>query len=895
MRTITLILLFTIPIFQSMGIEYEINARTISVHSENAERLFPLFSVSVNGETFFSDQLDPDFIEVSVKEFRHATGSICCEVRFKNLRNDTLEMSNFIPFGKNDDFVQITADGPPALARARLFRPGESPLNVTLPDNAWELGYTSIRHDEEISVCALARRTGAEDARKRRYKTLVYPGGTLSYTLYYETYRGPWQNGLVSMFRKKYLYDLEEFDNTLYEREDLAWIRSAYLIDLQFAWDQEYYDYPGDSSTIEEYLKSLKTFGNIDVYGIWPTWPRLGLDPRNQWDLYRDLPGGLKGLRELSTILSGQQTKLFIAYNPWDKSTREEDHLQGMASVLAATNADGVVLDTRGKSTAELQKTADSVKPGIVMYSEGMAVVKDMPGIISGRVHDAIYYQPVLNLNKLIRPDFAIFRVCQLADGYIHREVAVSFFNGYGTEINTFAPGRPEWKDDSYHFLGRTLKILRENSDAFTAFGYRPLIHSTTDSIWVNEWKTKNKRLFTILSFNPRGQSGGLFDILPRENTHLVDLWNHKEVRTEKKGDSLTVFLDIDPFPDKYTSTRREGRVACVAEFEEIIHYTHEHDSLFLRSGKGTHFLLWKGNPSYLKSPLELKVPDTAIKLYDCFRAYEGKVVIQRFDSNILIDEAIIVRREKIPILISAPETTSFRKKNVKHMKRVAGGPFRYYASGPNDFIPYPGNADSVVMQMKDFYIDTYPVTNEAYYEFISATAYMPEDTANYLRHWNGGKYREEEAAHPVVYVDYADALAYAEWAGKRLPTEAEWQYAAQGSNGNDWPWGADFDSTLCNYRSGQASPVDQFPEGKSPFGVQDLSGNVWQLTADLYDNGSYYFVMIRGGSWFYPTSSWWYIQGGPQPVNHRQMLLMVSPGFNRSATVGFRCVMDVN
>jgi formylglycine-generating enzyme required for sulfatase activity len=86
---------------------------------------------------------------------------------------------------------------------------------------------------------------------------------------------------------------------------------------------------------------------------------------------------------------------------------------------------------------------------------------------------------------------------------------------------------------------------------------------------------------------------------------------------------------------------------------------------------------------------------------------------------------------------------------------------------------------------------------------------------------------------------------------------------------------------------------VDAFPKGISPFNIADMVGNVWQMTNDVYDNGSYFFNIIRGGSYYKPTSSWWYVKGGPQPLNKTQMLLLVSPGFNRNATVGFRCVMD--
>jgi hypothetical protein len=71
------------------------------------------------------------------------------------------------------------------------------------------------------------------------------------------------------------------------------------------------------------------------------------------------------------------------------------------------------------------------------------------------------------------------------------------------------------------------------------------------------------------------------------------------------------------------------------------------------------------------------------------------------------------------------------------------------------------------------------------------------------------------------------------------------------------------------------------------------MIGNVWQMTGDVYDNGCYYYRIIRGGSYYHPTSSIWYIAGGPLPAYHPEMLLLVGPGLNRNATVGFRLVKD--
>jgi formylglycine-generating enzyme required for sulfatase activity len=194
---------------------------------------------------------------------------------------------------------------------------------------------------------------------------------------------------------------------------------------------------------------------------------------------------------------------------------------------------------------------------------------------------------------------------------------------------------------------------------------------------------------------------------------------------------------------------------------------------------------------------------------------------------------------------------------------------------------------------VKQFFMDQFPVTNAQFKIFLKASHYRPKDTTNFLRHWVAGSPPMGLENHPVVYVSLEDARAYARWSNKRLPTEIEWQYATQGTDGRKYPWGNEYDSTRCNNGLGKTTPVDMFPSGKSPFGVEDLIGNVWQLTNDVYDNGSNYFGIVRGGSYYNPGSSVWYVKGGPQPADNPQILLMVSPALDRNATVGFRCVKD--
>ena len=285
---------------------------------------------------------------------------------------------------------------------------------------------------------------------------------------------------------------------------------------------------------------------------------------------------------------------------------------------------------------------------------------------------------------------------------------------------------------------------------------------------------------------------------------------------------------------------------------------------------------------------------DTAIRVKDIFGFYEGKIVLQLIENKLLKDEDVLLLKGGKPWLISKVNHTVKAPNIPTDMVLVAGTDFSYTVTASDDFIPYP-EINGNIVKIDSFLIDKYPVTNEQYYEFLTNSGYSPQDTSRYLRHWESGMFRQGQEKYPVVYVSYEDMVAYSKWAQKRLPTQAEWQLAAQGPEKREWPWGNEFHGTYCNNSFDRPTPVDAFSKGQSPFGVFDMIGNVWQMTNDLYFNGTNYFNVIRGGSYYKPESSGWYIQGGPQALSKTQMLLMVSPGFDRSATVGFRCVKDID
>ena len=900
---------------QSLQLDTSAGVRAAAWATED-ERSIPfttapaLFSVHIDGDQVGSDE--GEVTSTSPLTVRLRTGVTArilvdrefdpgwkATVTFENQSADTIRIENVVPFGQIDDHVYITATGPWSLARTKLFRPGESPVGVILPDNAWEMGYGAVNTTQTMSVAAIARRIDIQKGDRTRWHADIAPGGTLTYTLHADAFEGPWQSGLRLMFQDRYLYDLKTFENDLFEREDLKWIRDQYVIGLQMAWDHNFYDDEAGVYRLNEFLAEADSlFGGFDVYGLWPTWPRLGVDQRNQWDMYRDLPGGLSKLRELSDAARRQGTRFFISYNPWDQSTRTENEYEGMATLIDAIDVDGVVLDTRGSSSYELQAAADSVRSGVVMYSEGMAVPKDMPGIVSGRVHDAIRMPPPLNLNKLIKPEFAIFRVGQIANGHLRRDAATSLFNGYGVEINTFFPGRPAWMDEEFLYLGRTARILRENSSAFNSRDWTPLIESRRDSIWVNRWPDGDKTIFTVFSLVPAGHDGLLFPLDAEGDVRLVDLWHHEEVVPDTIDGALYVPVSIDAFNVGRLGTGREGSVSAVAAFPRLLDAVLDVDSLTIGASRGDRILLWAGEPSYQNRPQTFSIDERTVSLRKLFGRFEGKFVAQLFDGERLIDERVVQLEPGTPRRISRVERTAPAATAPDGMIRVSGATIAPELTGrgfgSSGIVHYPAHlADGREHDVATFYIDRYPVTNAEFKAFLDATGYEPDDPTNFLKHWEDGRIPDGLERHPVVYVDLDDARAYAAWAGKRLPTEAEWQLAAQGTDDREWPWGNEFDSTRVNVGVGETTPVDAHPAGASPYGVEDLVGNVWQLTNDEYDDGSYRFVMMRGGSYYQPTASWWYVQGGPRPLTERQVLLRVAPGFDRNSTVGFRLVKD--
>jgi formylglycine-generating enzyme required for sulfatase activity len=152
-----------------------------------------------------------------------------------------------------------------------------------------------------------------------------------------------------------------------------------------------------------------------------------------------------------------------------------------------------------------------------------------------------------------------------------------------------------------------------------------------------------------------------------------------------------------------------------------------------------------------------------------------------------------------------------------------------------------------ITVDLPAYYLGLYAVTNEQYREFVRATGHRTPGPPNWSKPvWDGLSFPREVANHPVVCVSLADAAAYCEWAGLRLPTEIEWEKAARGADGRVFPWGNEWDPSRCHSSANKGTrgtcPVHdpRYEGGRSYWGHYQMAGNTWEWTWGRYDPRAY-------------------------------------------------------
>jgi len=658
-----------------------------------------------------------------------------------------------------------------------------------------------------------------------------------------------------------------QYDDSFYRREEFLWGASSFSCCLAMMCDLTFYDSQKGRYSVESFLEhGLKEFGGFDSVVFWHAYPRIGFDPRNQFDFYRDMPGGLPGLREVSRRFHAANVKVFVNYNPWDIGTRREEasDLVRLVELVQAIEADGLFLDTLKKGGETFRTKLDQGRPGVVLESE---LALPVEGIQDHHLSWAQWFRdsqaPGVLRNKWFERRHMQHQIARWDDDHTS-ELHMAWMNGSGMMVweNVFGSLKL-WSPRDRSLLRSMLPIQRRYQDLFASEGWKPLVPTATEGVYASLWHGCGLRLWTLVNRTDEAVEGRLplvgQDSVEQDDLarRYFDLMTGQEIGPVKAAGGLSMTVPLRP--------RGVGGIVSGTE-----------------AALGEDFLAFLAAQKELDASADFS-PQAPLSLPEIQPVALTKKY--RID-NSPADMCLVNVDQEFEMRLTVTS-------------RECGTHVAPYTHDPDQ----DPNVKKLLpmelvrkVRLHPYAIDQTPVTNTQFAEFLKSSGYQPKHPENFLKHWNAGKPPHDSEEHPVVYVDLDDARHYALWAGKRLPTEEEWQYAAAGPESLAYPWGNEMEPGHCNAGESAAgtTPVKAFPSGRSPLGCYDMCGNTWEWTESQQSDGRTRFCMIKGGSWYQAEGSYWYTDGGPQPTHHAAKFLLMWPGLDRCSTIGFRCVVDL-
>lgn len=668
-----------------------------------------------------------------------------------------------------------------------------------------------------------------------------------------------------------------KYNGRMYDDPAFKWTQSSFACCLAMLFDERLYDPRAGQWRLTEFLdEGDREFGGYDGLVYWHAYPRIGFDPRNQFDFYRDMPGGLPALGELSDLLHTRGRRAFVDYNPWDVSTRREPvgDAQAMAAVVAATRADGVFLDTLASGAKGWREALDAARPGVALESEhalALAHVHDHHLSWAQGLGDS--KAPGLLRNKWFERRHMMHVVDRWSRDHT-AELHTAWMNGTGIMVweNVFGWFIP-WSPRDRSILRAMLPIQRRFLDHFTGEGWTPLVEreaGASDGVYASLWEREGVRLWTLVNREEREGPAAPLEIADVEGTRCFDLVAGEEIAGRRSAGRVALQVRLRP--------RGVGAVLAIPsaqvtpEFERFL------------AGQRAIDARADWNSSQPAPAQKRLVPELPAYPLSDDRATPAEMAVLPAAEWTM---AVAFRERECGFY----DDPAFRPLTPAVLDQIDAG--KRHGIGEHGSV-MSGNLHQAVLRTRParverFAIDLTPVTNAQFARFLAASGYRPAHPENFLRHWVGGRPPAELAEHPVVYVDLGDARAYAAWAGKRLPTEEEWQRAAQGDDGRLYPWGDDWLPDRCNTGS-TTTPVRAHPQGRSACGCFDLCGNVWEWTESERSDGRTRFAILKGGSHYRAGGSDWYADGGPRYCNFAAKFVLMWPGLDRCSTIGFRC-----
>jgi len=653
------------------------------------------------------------------------------------------------------------------------------------------------------------------------------------------------------------------YDDANYRRPELQWAQRNFVHVQMMVEDRWFHDPERGEYTVERYLDDLDArLGGVDSVLLWMVYPNIGIDDRNKTDHILDLPGGLAGLKSVVDRFHARGVRVFLPTMPWDHGTRppEQTDWEAMARIVAAIGADGINGDTyNGVPRAFFDACAAQGRYVVLQPESTISAEEQLLYNVQswGKKAPNEPVPPVAKF-KWIEPRHMINYENRWGRDRRH-DLQYCFFNGIG--YNAWENVWGLWNGFTARdaeTLRRMSAIYRRFAPAFVSLDWRPYEKTLQSGVFASRFPTPGYTVWTVVNRLESSLDGEQLRVPHAEGTRYFDLWNGVELVPRLAADRGVGSTGTPGMGEAVLSFALEAHgfgavLATRGVVDGLDAFLAARPKQALRSLSAE----WKSIPQAL-----VEISDTA----PAAGAPEGMVEIPAGDFEFVVKGVEIEGQDWDGVDVQYPWEPSARR---SHRRRIA---------------------------MRRFFIDRCNVSNAQFRQFLDASGYAPRDPHNFLRHWRDGAPVPGTERQPVRWVALEDARAYAAWAGKRLPREWEWQYAAQGRDGRAYPWGEAWKDAAapvpCLDRVMRApDDGDAHPQGASPFGVLDLVGSVWQWT-DEYRDEHTRAAVLRGGSLYRPQTSHWYFPQALRNDQHGKYLLM-APAKDRSGAVGFRCVVD--
>jgi len=586
------------------------------------------------------------------------------------------------------------------------------------------------------------------------------------------------------------------FDDSQYKRPEFLWTQRNFVSPQAMVEDRYLYDPATRRYTVDRFLDDLdKRYGGIDSVLLWPVYPNIGIDDRSQWDLTRDMPGGIPALRKMVEDFHRRGVKVMFPAMPWDTGTRNPGvpHAVATAQLMAEIGADGVNGDTFAGVPRTYRTASDETGHPVAFEPEGPPSADE--GLIWNNLNWAYWkfpFAPMVAKAKWIE-SLHMENVCDRWARDKTDNLQYAFFNGVGYVSweniwgiwNGITPRDAE-------ALRRIAKIDRFFADNLISPDWEPFYPTLQHGIFATMFPGKHGRLWTIINRNEYTVTGAQLDLTPDSQATYYDLWNGVILKSPSfslEPHGFGAILETkSPAPELQTFLAQMRQLSATP----LASYSHD-----------WHFL-----------------PQKLVDIPPAHGSHTGMIPISGGTFNFIVNGVEIEGENWIGLDVQYPWEDSPRR-NHQHL-----------------------------MEIKPFFIEKTPVTNAQFKAFLDATHYHPEDDHNFLK-----DFPNSQPGQPVTWVSIEDARAYAQWAGKRLPHEWEWQYAATNAS------------------------------------LVDMTGTIWQWTDEYIDEHTR-AAIVRGGSNYRPAGSKWYFPQNTKLTEHGKYLLM-APSKDRSGKLGFRCVVD--